>query len=175
MDKNMDRIKLNDFFYLDELVDHRTYFTAKDNGLSEIDPKLINLLFHLRKDYGKSMTINNWWDYYLSIDHEPNFVYLIENNDSVRKYSGLRGSKCTVGAKFSAHRKGNGADIKGNPKELFKLIRENSKKYYDLGLRRLEDVSITPTWIHLDTWDKNNVKAIQVVDLKKVVENIILK
>ena len=37
-----------------------------------------------------------------------------------------------------------------------------------------KDVRITPTWFHLDTWNKNSTKGIEVVDLKKVVEVISL-
>ncbi|HRN42815.1 MAG TPA: hypothetical protein PK649_12190, partial [Vicingus sp.] len=60
-------------------------------------------------------------------------------------------------------------DINGNPKELYELIKNNATTYYNMGLRRLEDTTITTTWLHLDTWNKNNVKGIEVVDLKRVV------
>ena len=102
-------------------------------------------------------------------------IFNIEGNASLRKASGFRGNFCSVGAKFSAHRKGKAADLKGaTPKELEAIVRANTIKLYNLGLRRIEDVRITPTWFHLDTWNKNSTKGIEVVDLKKVVEVISL-
>jgi hypothetical protein len=171
----MERIKFNKYFYLDELVDPQTYLLEFDNGLSKLDKQLLRLLEVLREKYGKPLTVNNWWDEYEKHKDNSDVLNYLINSNSIRKYSGFRSILCPIGAKFSAHKQGKGIDIKGNPKELFKLIEDNSQLFYDLGLRRLEDTKITTTWLHLDTWAKNNVKGIEVVDLKRVVKILPLK
>lgn len=165
----MERIKVSKFFYLDELVDPQTYFFEFDNGLSKLDSRLFPLLDYLREQYNKPLTVNNWWKSYEKNKDKSEVLNRILADNSVRKYSGFRSRFCTIGAVNSAHRKGKGIDIKGNPKELYELIKNNATTYYNMGLRRLEDITITTTWLHLDTWNKNNVKGIEVVDLKRVV------
>jgi hypothetical protein len=165
----MERIKVSKFFYLDELVDPQTYFFEFDNGLSKLDSQLFPLLDYLREQYNKPLTVNNWWSAYEKNKDKSEVLNHVLVDNSVRKYSGFRSKFCTIGAVNSAHRKGKGIDIKGNPKELYELIKNNATTYYNMGLRRLEDITITTTWLHLDTWNKNNVKGIEVVDLKRVV------
>lgn len=171
----MERIKFNKYFYLDELVDPQTYLLEFDNGLSKLDKQLVKLLEVLREKYGKPLTVNNWWSEYEKYKDNSDVLNYLINHKTIRKYSGFRSMLCPIGAKFSAHKQGKGIDIKGNPKDLFKLIEDNSQLFYDLGLRRLEDTKITTTWLHLDTWDKNKTKGIEVVDLKRVVKILPLK
>lgn len=175
----MERIKISKYFYADELIDPRTYFNEVNNGIDLLDYNLLKCLDLLREKSGKPLYINTWWstyDKYKDKKELDKIITEIENSKTLRKYSGFRGKFCKIGAKFSAHRKGKGADPKGlSPKILFNIIKENSNEFYNLGLRRLEDTSITPTWLHLDTWDKNDVVGIEVVDMKKVVETLPLK
>lgn len=172
----MERIKISKYFYADELIDPRTYFNEVNNGIDLIDYNLLQCLDLLREKAGKPLYINTWWATYERDKDKKELEQIInhiEKNNTLRKYSGFRGKFCKIGAKFSAHRKGKGADPKGvSPKILFNIIKENSKEFYNLGLRRLEDTSITPTWLHLDTWNKNSSNGIEVVDLKKVVETL---
>lgn len=174
----MTRIKLSKYFYADELIDPRTYFNEVNHGIGLIDIHLLDCLDFIREKANKPLYINTWWKYYdINKDATPLdvIIFNIEENASLRKASGFRGKFCNVGAKFSAHRKGKAADLKGaTPKELEAIVRANTTKLYNLGLRRIEDIKITPTWFHLDTWDKNSTKGIEVVDLKKVVEVISL-
>ena len=165
----MERKKVSKFFYLDELVDPQTYFFEFDNGLSKLDSQLFPLLDYLREQYNKPLIVNNWWSAYEKNKDKSEVLNRILADNSVRKYSGFRSRFCTIGAVNSAHRKGKGIDIKGNPKELYELIKNNATTYYNMGLRRLEDTTITTTWLHLDTFDKNKTKGIEVFDLKKVV------
>lgn len=147
----MERIKISEHFYLDELVDVESYM----NGTYLIDDKLIAVIELLREKVGKPLFINNW------------------ANGGKFQYGGFRGQNAKVGAKFSAHKKGMAADIKGvYPTVLLDIIEENAKEFYDVGLRRIEDISITPTWFHLDVWDKNKTKGIEVVNLTKVIRII---
>lgn len=165
----MERIKFSKYFYLDELVDPETYFLEFDNGLSKLDERLPTLLDYLREDYGKPLTVNTWWTSYLANKDKNEVLNRILADKNVRKYSGFRSKMCLIGAVGSAHRKGKGVDIKGNPKELYELIKNNAAIYHNFGVMRLEDITITPTWLHLDLWNKNNTYGIEVVDLKKVV------
>ena len=52
-------------------------------------------------------------------------------------------------------------------------VRDNAKEFYNLGLRRLEDISITKGWLHIDTWEHNTKpNSIRVVDRTKCTETI---
>ena len=65
---------------------------------------------------------------------------------------------------------------KGDEQELYNLVKENKKKFHEIGLRRLEDISITNGWLHLDTLETNVKKGtIRVVDLTKCTETIYIQ
>jgi len=175
----MNRIAVSNNFNLDEFVDPFTYFNESDNGLSKIDNRLFLIVQLLREKHGKSININNWWTYYVlhkdskSIDQ---IIKDIEASKTISKWSGLRTDRCSIGAKLSSHKLGKGIDPKGNSKDLYKIVEDNSKAFYDLGLRRLEDISITPTWLHMDTMERNTIPDhINVVDLKKITKRIKIK
>ena len=56
---------------------------------------------------------------------------------------------------------------------MFAIVKANAKEFYSLGLKRLEDPSITKGWLHCDTLELNTVpNTIRVVDLKKVTQII---
>lgn len=172
----LERIKVSDNFYLDEFVDPETYFKQADNGLSKIDNRLFKIAQLLREKYGKSININNWWAYYVSNIDKKSIDEIISDilkSRTLSKWSGLRTDSCTIGAKLSAHKLGKGIDPKGNQVALMQVVRDNAKAFYDLGLRRLEDIKITKGWLHMDTNERNTIAGhINVVDLKSVVERI---
>lgn len=168
------RKKVSKHFFLDEFVDPHTYFNEDDNGLSKIDAKLFAIADLLREKLGKPLRINNWWSFYEKNvgKGEAWIIKQIEISD-LSKWSGYRSSRCKIGAKFSAHRQGKGIDPKGDEDIMFAIVKANAKEFYDLGLRRLEDPSITKGWLHCDTLELNTVKnTIRVVDLKKVTQII---
>lgn len=171
----MERISVSNNFFLDEFVDPFTFFTDADHGLTKLDPKLIECVQLLREKANHSININNWWGYYVSNKGKLSNSQIISNIESgnYSKWSGFRSVKCPIGAKASAHKLGKGADPKGDQKALFKIVKDNAKEFYDLGLRRLEDPKITKGWLHMDTNDRNCLPGyINVVDLKSVVERI---
>ena len=177
----MERIKVNSNFYLDEFVDPYTYFNEKDNGLSLIDNRLFDKAQLLRYLYGKPISINNWWWFYQLKKDDWTIDTIIENIEKktsfngrkIQKWSGLRTSRSSVGGKLSAHRKGKAIDPKGNEIEFFKIVKKNAEAFYNLGLRRLEDIRITPGWLHMDTSERNTkAKSIRVVDLTKATQTI---
>jgi len=171
----MERIKLNDYLHLDELVDPLTYFTEPDNGLSKIDKKLPQIFMLLRVKYGKPININGWWKH-LPIDmvvfDAEAFLNLMIKKD-VPVWSGYRSPTCKTGAKGSEHREGKAQDPKGDQNAFFKIICENAKEFYTLGLRRIENTEFTKGWCHMGTSSKNHVpNKIRIINPKQTTISI---
>ncbi len=167
----MKRILISANFYLDELIDPLTYFTMDDHGLSLIDPKIIDCLQLLRTLKGSSISVNNWWKHHSVINKSIEEIELVKfqkwinSNHSVHQWSGYRSKYCKIGAKMSKHRFGQAVDPKGDESEMFNLVLENARIFYGLGLRRLEDISITNGWLHMDTSESNHSPGkIRIVD-----------
>lgn len=173
---NINRIKVSKYFHLDEFIDPYTYFNTPDNGLSKIDHKLFAIADLLRELKGTPGVINNWWKYYTGKRDTTaisQIIFKIERSTNFRKWSGLRTSRCNVGAKNGAHYQGKAFDMAGLSGFMYDIVKENAEKFYNLGLRRMEDYRITPTWLHLDTLERNTEpNSIRVVDLTKATEII---
>jgi len=172
----MKQIKVSENFYLDEFIDPHTYFYEVKNGLDQIDHELFEIAQLLRDKWKKPIYINTWWSYYKENETLLNCDQIIddiENLNTIRKWSGLRTARCSIGAPQSAHKQGKAIDCVGNGKMLFNIVKKEPKEFYDAGVRRLEDYRITPTWLHLDTLERNTQpNSIRVVDLTKATEII---
>lgn len=171
------RISVSDNFNLDEFLDPYTYLFEKDNGIDKMDFKVFQIAQKIREIHGKPIIINNWWATYQRLKKEGyseiNIVKIIEADNNVRKWSGLRTDRSNVGAKNGAHYKGQAADLVGNGDEYYNLVKNHAKELYCLGLRRIEDKRITRTWLHIDTLERNTKpNSIRVVDLTKSTETI---
>jgi hypothetical protein len=126
------RVSLN--FVLEEFVDPGTYKRYGEKSIWFIDPKVINIAQLLRDLTGSSVTINNW---------------KVGGSYSL---SGLRPFK-SIGAKMSQHKFGRGIDVKikgWTPEDIHELIKDNWVLFKKEGLTVIEDVSLTPSWTHLD-------------------------
>lgn len=181
----MERIKVNKNWFLDEFIDPVTYFTTLDHGLTLVDPSLFDISQLIRDEYNEQLTINDWWKHLPKdfTDFEPiKFLGQCEAI-GVPCWSGIRTELTNVGAHGSAHRlRGEkvfrAIDIRdknksGEEKVLMEIVRKNASKFYALGLRRAEDISITKGWLHLDTMNKNcEPNSIRVVDKTKCTEVI---
>lgn len=176
------RIKVAENFYLDEFVDPHTYFYELDNGFGLVDDRLFDVAQLLRDYYGSGIRINSWWWYYEKYKLEKTsskIVIGIENHSKISKWSGIRTGRTSIGSSRSAHRtmhsgKGLAIDPKSDSKAFFKIVKDNAEEFYNLGLRRLEDISITPTWLHMDLLERNtSPDSIRVVDRSKMTETII--
>ena len=154
----MKRIQLSANLFLDELVDPLTYFTEDDNGLSKIDKKLIPIFQLLRDKYGKSIGVNGWWKHLPAdmIVFDPEAFLNLMIKTKVPVWSGYRSPFCKIGAAKSAHKQGKAQDPKGDEKEFFRIVCENAKEFYILGLRRIENVQYTKGWMHGDTLTTNH-------------------
>ncbi len=175
---NMERIKVTKNFSLDELVDPVTYFTEPHNGLNLLDMDAVNCLQLLRDLLGEPLTVNNWWNPYIEWLEDNSGGTVQDFSDQYKhrgnyQFSGFRPKWCKIGASRSAHRIGRAFDPKGDEHELFKLVEENAKAFYNIGLKRIEDPSITNGWLHIDTMDRNcKPNSIRVVDLKRCTKTI---
>lgn len=172
----MNRIKVSDNFYLDEFICVEVYHSDRENSIRHIDNRLIDIAQWFRSKTGSSVTINNYWSYYLENINRENVVELVYSNKSIYKERGLRSIKSTTGAKLSAHKTGQAIDIdiKGmTAYSMYMLAKENARKLYELGVRRIEHFSLTggnaSGWLHLDTKGANDNK-INIINLTNVVD-----
>jgi len=97
--------------------------------------------------FGQEPIINNWLD------------------KGFYKYSGFRPVYCTEGAILSQHRLGNAFDLKFKavqPKEVFKLIYDNSELWPSITCMEAPD--LTPTWTHIDG---RNIDTDKIYIIKK--------
>jgi hypothetical protein len=136
------RIKVSEHFFLDEFLDNVSY---------ENLVKMISIAEYIRNATGRPVTINNWI------------------MDGQYKFSGYRPPNCTEGSKTSEHRVFNAIDpkIKGmTGAEMNQWAQDHAKELYALGVRRIEDASITLSWLHTDGKD-NGRKGIRIIDRTK--------
>lgn len=180
----MERIEVSKHFTLDEFVDIRSYLKDDDNGLSKVSPVIIDLTELLRVKYGKPIYVNTWWKLYIKLKEDgktdDEIIEIVENStkgtpgSKVSKWSGYRPPHCPIGASKSIHKKGGASDNKGaKPSVFLKIIEENAKEFYDMGLRRIEGIEHTPTWLHMDTGMAHHKPGfIRVVGPKKFIRNI---
>lgn len=172
----MERIQVSENFYLDEFIDPHTYFNDTDNGRSRLDIRLIPIAQRLRTLYGEPIFINNWWETFKKYEEtktKKQIIAIIENDDNISKWSGIRTNRCPIGAAKSAHKVGKGMDPKGDEEKMYKIVEQNAKVFYAMGVRRLEDISITNGWLHIDTLERNTKpNSIRVVDRTKCTKTI---
>lgn len=170
----MEQRSISTNFSLDEVIDSFTYLKESDNGLKYVDMNLIKCLQLLRDLAGHSVGVNRWWKVamdWLAKGKTIDWVIDFVENSKMPDESGLRCSRSRTGGPGSQHRlqadgKFHAVDPKGDEWELFDIIRRNAKRFYHLGLRRLEDPRITDGWLHMDTGSANHKAGfIRVVDL----------
>lgn len=129
------RIRVNEFFYLDELVCPEIYHKFGARSIQFIPQRSIKFLTALRILIDKPFTVNNW---------------LV---GGPYKYSGLRPLDCPIGAKNSLHKYGMAWDLKVKgmtPKHVEAFILRNWPILRDYGLTTLENTDHTKTWTHID-------------------------
>jgi uncharacterized protein YcbK (DUF882 family) len=128
-------MKISANFDLRELVCPAAYDKLGDNARWLLDPQLVNVVQAIRDISGKSVVVNNW------------------HYGGTYKNSGYRSPNSTTGASYSMHKLGKAADLKiagMTPSQSLQLIKDNWEKLNSLGLTTVEDISCTPTWLHVD-------------------------
>lgn len=117
-----------------------------------IDQRLIDSDDFIREWFDVPIVINNW--------HLKNQVHIYNE-------SGFRTRFTETGGDLSQHRHGRASDkkFKGlTPKFVFNEILKYEKVFFDAGVRRIENVEFTKTWIHTDVAQTNIIDKILVVD-----------
>lgn len=138
----MNRIKVTDNFFLDELVPPEIYTARRGKAIELLDMRIVSALQFLREKaeekYGSdvSFVVNNWAT-------GGNF------HESGRRLANTR-----TGAKWSQHKDGRALDPK--PKgltvsQLFDIAKEHERFLVDNALlTTIENISFTKTWLHID-------------------------
>ena len=137
----MERKKVSANFFEDE------FLHPNETDISKIDPKLIVIAQWIREQIGKSVTINNY------------------ATGGQYKESGLRDINTKTGAKKSAHKEGKAIDIKVKgmtAQEVYTWCLVNSDKLYELGVREIESIKHTPSWVHLGV--RGNWSEIKIIN-----------
>ena len=127
-------MKVSQNFILEEFVAPDIYAERGDKSIELLDNRIISLAQFFR-DYFGSITINNW------------------DSGGQYKESGLRSFTTTTGAKWSQHRFGRGADLKftgTTPQKAYAEVLKHQKLFYEKGLRVMENITATPSWLHID-------------------------
>jgi len=148
-------MKVSDRFLLEEYVSKEVFeeyghraVRFISTALIEADTQLvIDLEAHFKRPI--SCTINNWkWG-------------------GQRNNSGLRMPGTTYYSKWSLHSMGSASDkqfkFKDGEKEVLRtrevygFIKQNETRYYNMGIRRMENIKDATSWIHWDTmWTPSN-------------------
>lgn len=128
-------MKLSANFYLNEFVPRKIYERFTDKSVQFIDMRLVHLAQYMRDYFGVGITINDWVD------------------GGRYNESGFRDPQTGTGAVLSQHKFGRAIDCKFSgktPQEIYEYIMANQQQFYDKGLRCLEAIEKTPTWLHCD-------------------------
>tara|TARA_R110002167_G_C12437001_1_gene630439 strand:- start:150 stop:575 length:426 start_codon:yes stop_codon:yes gene_type:complete len=129
-------MKLTNNFWLQEFVPRSMYRKWGDNSTWFIDDRIPKLAQFVRDRYKVPIIINNW-------HYQKEGVY---------NFRGYRPANTSVGAKKSQHKFGRAFDFncKIPLKEIFADILLNKELFMKKGLRAVENIERSVTWIHMD-------------------------
>ena len=132
----MNRIKVTDNFYLDELVPPEIYSARGSKSIELLDMRIVNGLQHLRELADVPFTINNWI------------------NKGRFDERGLRLPGTRTGAKWSQHKYGRAIDIDPvgiSVSQLFDILKANEMFFIERQwITTVENIEFTKTWLHID-------------------------
>ena len=141
-------MKLTNNFYLQEFVPRYLYSKFKDNSTWFIDDRIVKLAQFVRDRYKKPIFINTW--HYVS--------------EGAFQYRGHRPMNCKIGAKRSMHKYGRAFDfhIEMPLTEVFADIILHKDKFMAKGLRAIESIERSKTWIHLDVRNRPSANDVLI-------------
>ena len=131
----MDRIKVTANFYLDELVPESILAARGEKALQLMDMRIIHAAQFIRDELGETVYINNWFQG--------------GNLDEC----GLRTFGTKTGAVYSQHKFGRALDLHSpaGVKAMLEVVKKYEKSLIlDQLITTVEDISFTPTWLHID-------------------------
>jgi hypothetical protein len=145
----MERIRLTNNFFLDELVPPELYLQFGANARWFIRKEVIYLLQHLRSRHG-AIVVNDWSlhgersaEEFLSLPKQEQKAFFTE--------SGFRLFNTGTGASFSMHKFGAAADAKflqAKVEDVRDEIKLHYPDYRKIGMTAIE--GNTKTWLHFD-------------------------
>jgi hypothetical protein len=122
-------------FNIKELVNPNIYKRYGDSSWKFLNPLILNAIDTLREGIGSPIIINDWqWG--------GNY-----------QDSGMREVDSSIGALYSMHKFGCAMDLKfpdSSVDVVYDYILDNEEYWYNTGVRRLENIKHTPTWLHID-------------------------
>jgi len=144
-------MKVSADFNIKEFVSKATWKKHGRKSIRFIDPKIIAIAQLLRDLTIAPVTINNW---------------SFQVNSHNYQYSGYRAPDVKIGAKESQHRFGRAIDVKVEGMKIadvYEMVLAHISEFKKAGLTTIEDISHTPTWLHLDCRQtfKNEILIIQ--------------
>lgn len=128
-------MQLTSSFKLNEFVPRKIYERFGEKSIQFIDMRMVNLVQMIRDNFDVPITINNW------------------ATGGTYNESGFRDALTKNGAELSQHKMGRAADLKfkgKTAKEVYDAILADREYWYEQGLRCMEDINHTPTWLHID-------------------------
>ena len=129
----MERYKISENFYLDEVMHPDVYKKFGKKSRWFIDQRLVDIVQYIRAATGEPITINTWFD------------------GGKFKERGLRNPATTTGAKYSQHKFGKALDFTVNgmtaDEVREKILGEWKQDLMNLGLTAIED---GVSWVHID-------------------------
>jgi hypothetical protein len=117
------------------------------SDMSLLNPELLLIYAKVRSDYCEywHIFVNEW------------------DGIRVNNSCGYRTKDCKIGAVNSPHKKGLALDLHVGSPHVLPEVRESraarlwallKTKGHEYGIKRLEDIEFTPTWIHIDLIEK---------------------
>lgn len=132
----MKRIRVNDFFYLDEFIPPEIYSVRGAKSIALMDDRIIEGVTLLRKYANVPFVINNW---HKGLDKDER---------------GLRLPNTRTGAKWSQHKFGRAIDLVPQGmtvRQLFAILKAHEDEFIEKKLiTTVENVDITKVWMHCD-------------------------
>ena len=118
-------------------VDAKTFAKLGIRAWELLNPDLLFAFDTITKFYGKKLIVNNWAD------------------KGAFSYRGFRPTMCGVGYVFGAHYRGCAIDF-NVPDVAPAQVQLDLVKNVELWpeITRMEDLSATPTWTHIDVSNK---------------------
>lgn len=131
----MDRIKISDYFTLDEVMPRSMILDRGEKALQLMDMRIIKAADMIRAELGEAIYINNWY-----------------GGGSLDE-CGFRYCNTTTGAKWSQHKYGRALDLhcKSGPAAMLAVVKKLEKDLIDAQLlTTYENIAATPSWLHID-------------------------
>jgi len=128
-------MNLSEHFRVEEFVTPTIFNAYGEASKWYIDVTVVAFMEEIRERFGKPVNVNDWY------------------RDGHLQERGHRLPDTTTGAWYSQHKFGRACDfhIDGiTPDQIFNDVLQNQQLYLDFGVTTIEDVAMTPTWIHLD-------------------------